>query len=220
MPASGPTRSGASPGGSTPGPGTSSTWQTGAPWRAPPGRTRTTCWRRSPASSRSWATSPSPRAGGASPCASSCTSSRTSTSHCTWAGRRIAAGTSSRCWRRARETNLHALWDGEPLRLPGGPGPRDRARSLPGPAPDEARRWQAASPADWARESQALRRQVYGFRRGRDPTALPAAYLAAARSTVDRRLVQAGVRLAGRLNAVLGPGSPCPGEVASGQSNL
>lgn len=120
----------------------------------------------------------------------------------------------------ARETNLHALWDGEPLRLPGGPGPRDRARSLPGPAPDEARRWQAASPTDWARESQALRRQVYGFRRGRDPTVLPAAYLAAARSTVDRRLVQAGVRLAGRLNAVLGPGSLCPGEVASGQSNL
>ncbi len=119
-----------------------------------------------------------------------------------------------------RETNLHALWDGEPLRLPGGPGPRDRARSLPGPDPDEARRWQAASPVDWARESQALRRQVYGFRQGRAPVVLPAAYVAEARTTVDRRLVQAGVRLAGRLNAVLGPAGPCPGEVASRRSNL
>jgi hypothetical protein len=119
-----------------------------------------------------------------------------------------------------RETNLHALWDGEALRSPTGPGPRDRARSLPGPAPAEARRWQASSPTDWARESQALRRQVYGFSPGRDPTALPAAYLAETRSTVDRRLVQAGVRLAGRLNAVLGPGNPCPGEVASRQPNL
>ncbi len=119
-----------------------------------------------------------------------------------------------------RETNLHALWDGEPLRVPGGSGPRERARSLPGPDPGEARRWQAASPVAWARESQALRAQVYGFTRGREPAALPQAYLAAARSTVDRRLVQAGVRLAGRLNALLGPAGPCPGKVASGRPNL
>ncbi|MBL8201702.1 MAG: S1/P1 nuclease [Chromatiales bacterium] len=119
-----------------------------------------------------------------------------------------------------RKSNLHALWDGEPLRLPGGPGPRDRARSLPGPGPDELDRWQRATPLDWARESLALRRQVYGFSRSADLPAPPAAYLAAARATIDRRLVQAGVRLAGRLDAVLGPPGGCAGEVATGQPNL
>jgi len=119
-----------------------------------------------------------------------------------------------------RETNLHALWDGEPLRLPGGPGPRDRARALPGPPPDQAARWQAASPVDWARESQALRRHVYGAGLGPGPAALSTAYLDEARSTVDRRLVQAGVRLAGRLNSLLGPAAACPGEVASREPNL
>lgn len=119
-----------------------------------------------------------------------------------------------------RESNLHALWDGEPLRLPGGPGPRERARSLPWPAAADLARWQQARPLDWARESQALRRQVYRFPQGTPPAPLPAAYVAAARSTVDRRLVQAGVRLAGRLNAALGPAGGCPAEVASGHPTL
>jgi len=119
-----------------------------------------------------------------------------------------------------RGTNLHAVWDGEPLRPPGGPGPKDRARSLPRPAADEVARWQRASPVDWARESQALRRQVYAFPRGGGPAVLPADYLAQARATVDRRLLEAGVRLAGRLNAVLGPAGGCAGEVASGGPNL
>lgn len=119
-----------------------------------------------------------------------------------------------------RETNLHALWDAEPLRPPGGAGPRDWARSLPWPSPGELSRWQRAGPLAWARESQALRPQVYGFARAGEPAGLPAAYLAGARSNVDRRLVQAGVRLAGRLNAVLGPAGGCPDEVASGQPNL
>lgn len=119
-----------------------------------------------------------------------------------------------------RETNLHALWDAEPLRPPGGPGPREWARSLPRPSPGELSRWRRSAPVDWARESQAIRPQVYGFARGGEPAALPPAYLAQARSTVDRRLVQAGVRLAGRLNAVLGPAGGCPAEVASGQPNL
>jgi hypothetical protein len=119
-----------------------------------------------------------------------------------------------------RETNLHAVWDAEPLRRTGGPGPRDWARSLPWPAGDELARWRSAGPVAWARESQALRRQVYGFRRGPAPAPLAAAYLAEARSTVDLRLLQAGVRLAGRLNAVLGPDGGCEREVASGQPNL
>jgi len=111
-----------------------------------------------------------------------------------------------------RETNLHAVWDGELLRPPGRLSARDRARQLPLPAAPEVLRWQLASPLDWARESQALRSRVYGFSRpaGR-PAALPPDYLNWARIVVDQRLLMSGVRLAGRLNAILGPPAGCGG---------
>jgi hypothetical protein len=116
----------------------------------------------------------------------------------------------------ARETNLHAVWDGEPLRLPGGPGPLEKAHSLPVPVAADVQRWQLASPLDWARESQALRSQVYALSGpGGRPVALPSAYLDRARALVDQRLVQAGVRLAGRLNAILAAFPECVGEVAT-----
>jgi len=110
-----------------------------------------------------------------------------------------------------RETNLHALWDGESLQDQAAGGPRARARSLPRPRAADVTAWQAASPLDWARESRDLRPRVYGFGPGGPPVVLTPAYLADARATVDRRLVEAGVRLAGRLNALVGPGAGCPG---------
>ena len=119
-----------------------------------------------------------------------------------------------------RESNLHAVWDAELLRPPGRPSPRDWARSLPRPSGPEASRWQRDQPDTWGRESQALRGQVYAFGRADDPAVLPAGYLAGARAVVERRLVQAGVRLAGRLNAMLGPGQDCAAEVASRRPNL
>ena len=39
-------------------------------------------------------------------------------------------------------------------------------------------------------------------------------------ATVDQRLLQAGIRLAGRLDRLLGPGRPCGPAVASGGPNL
>ncbi len=101
-----------------------------------------------------------------------------------------------------RETNLHAVWDGEPLRRTASPSPR--------PTWLEVTRWQKAGPLAWARESQALRPRVYDFvRQGARPVALSAAYLDGARTVVDQRLQQAGVRLAGRLNALVGPKEGC-----------
>lgn len=109
-----------------------------------------------------------------------------------------------------RETNLHAVWDGEPLRGAGDPSPRERARQLPRPSPLQVRGWQKAGPITWAEESQALRPRVYAFaRRGDRPAVLSTAYLDAARTLVDQRLSQAGVRLAGRLNALVGPPAGC-----------
>jgi len=115
-----------------------------------------------------------------------------------------------------RETSLHALWDGELLRPPGNLSARERARLLPLPAAAGVLRWQRASPLDWARESQALRSQVYEFTRPQDgPAVLPSTYLDRARRVVDQRLLMAGVRLAGRLNSILGAPAGCGGEVAT-----
>lgn len=119
-----------------------------------------------------------------------------------------------------RETSLHALWDGELLRPPGNLSVRERARFLPLAAATDVRRWQRASPLDWARESQALRSGVYGFSgRGDRPAALPvalsSAYLDRARRVVDQRLLMAGVRLAGRLNRIFRAPAGCGAEVAT-----
>jgi hypothetical protein len=115
-----------------------------------------------------------------------------------------------------RETNLHALWDGELLRPPGNQSARERAGFLPLPAATSVLRWQRASPLDWARESQALRSGVYGFSgRGGRPVTLQAAYLDRARRVVDQRLLMAGVRLAGRLNSIFAVPPGCGAEVAT-----
>jgi hypothetical protein len=115
-----------------------------------------------------------------------------------------------------RETNLHAVWDGELLRPPGSLSARERVRRLPLPAGPDVLRWQLANPLDWARESQALRSRVYRFSgiTGR-PAALPPDYLDRARVVVEQRLLQSGVRLAGRLNAILGAPPDCAEEVAT-----
>ena len=66
----------------------------------------------------------------------------------------------------------------------------------------ELRRWQVAEPLFWAEESMALRPVIYAFGREFTPSVLSQTYLNSVRTTLDRRLAQAGVRLAARLNAV------------------
>ena len=65
--------------------------------------------------------------------------------------------------------------------------------------PEQVREWQASPPIEWARESQQLRGACYelGDRK------LGYRYLHDHWPTVQRRLVQAGVRLAGELNRTL-----------------
>lgn len=109
-----------------------------------------------------------------------------------------------------RASNLHAVWDAEVLRRPDGPAPVDWARQLEDPPPGVLARWQRATPLDWARESLALRGQVYAFPRpAQGPALLDAAYLDRARDIVDQRLLQAGIRLARRLDEALGVGPGC-----------
>ena len=111
-----------------------------------------------------------------------------------------------------QETNLHRFWDAQQLlKLDQGDRRYDRdgqVASIRALASDRVADLQSAGVLDWARESQALRPEVYGF----DVASgvLDAKYRAAALEITRARLAAAGVRLAGTLNdifcAVPGPG--------------
>lgn len=102
------------------------------------------------------------------------------------------------------ETNLHSVWDSglienEKLSF------SEFAAFIDHPTLDELRSWQGASVADWAAESKALRDRVYNLPADKR---LSFEYAFANMPTVKRRLLQAGVRLAGLLNAVYAQTGP------------
>lgn len=95
--------------------------------------------------------------------------------------------------------NLHSVWDGrliDKTEL----SFSELAAKLDHATPAEVRDWQKGSPLDWAKESQALRTSCYelGDRR------LSYRYLHDHWPTVEHRLLQAGIRLAGELDRLLG----------------
>jgi hypothetical protein len=96
-------------------------------------------------------------------------------------------------------TNLHSVWDSkiiESTQL----SFSELAEMLEPPTPEQMRTWQASGPVEWARESQELRSGCYelGDRK------LSYRYIHDHWPTVQTRLLQAGVRLAGELNRLLG----------------
>jgi hypothetical protein len=96
-----------------------------------------------------------------------------------------------------QRTNLHAVWDNsliesEKLSFSEFAEFLDHARLR------EIREWQAASYADWIRESKALREQVYAIGKGD----LGFEYAYKNLPVVKRRLLEAGIRLAGKLNEI------------------
>jgi hypothetical protein len=101
-------------------------------------------------------------------------------------------------------SNLHSVWDSgliERAEL----SFSELAEMVDVASKDDVRAWQAATPLDWAEESRALLGSVYevGDRR------LSWRYSFKHWPTVERRLNQAGVRLAGLLNRLLGT-EPAP----------
>ncbi len=96
-------------------------------------------------------------------------------------------------------TNLHSVWDSKLIdesRL----SFSELAELADTPTPEQVRDWQTGGPIDWARESQQLRGACYelGDRK------LSYRYVHDHWPTVQRRLAQAGVRLAFELNRLLG----------------
>lgn len=102
--------------------------------------------------------------------------------------------------------NLHRFWDTDAVRLAGA-SERDLIASLV-PVAQMLAIGGAGNdpPAVWIAESKALRPQVYAFppSGGRGVARLDEAYLTAAATITRIRLAQAGARLAGLLNRLLG----------------
>lgn len=93
--------------------------------------------------------------------------------------------------------NLHSVWDSEIIdstRL----SFSELAEFLDRSAPQEVAGWQRSTYLDWVRESFELRPGVYDTGGGK----LSWNYRYASLPVVERRLLQAGVRLAGLLNSI------------------
>lgn len=108
------------------------------------------------------------------------------------------------------KANLHAVWDSrliesEELSF------SELAAFIDHPTQEEIRTWQSSTYADWVKESKAEREKVYKIGDGK----LGFQYAFENMPLVKRRLLQAGVRLAGLLNSVFaqpGPSIPGPGQ--------
>ena len=108
-------------------------------------------------------------------------------------------GNDVRVWWFGNTTNLHRVWDSDMIddsRL----SYTELAESLETPSRELIKTWQQSSVQDWARESQSYERQVYRYGDGR----LGYHYSYVNFPAVRKRLLQAGVRLAGILNALYG----------------
>jgi hypothetical protein len=110
------------------------------------------------------------------------------------------------------QTNLHSVWDyllieNERLSF------SELAAFIDHPTLAELQAWQGSPVAEWVRESKAERERVYEIGDGK----LGYAYAYENIPLVKRRLLQAGVRLAGLLNAIFaqpGPSIPPAGAGA------
>jgi hypothetical protein len=103
-------------------------------------------------------------------------------------------------------TNLHSVWDTglvESERL----SFTELAAFIDRPTLEEVRTWQSSTPTAWVRESKAERERIYKIGDGK----LGFQYAFDHMPLIKRRLLQAGVRLAGLLNAIFAqPGPSIP----------
>jgi hypothetical protein len=104
------------------------------------------------------------------------------------------------------ETNLHSVWDekiieAEKLSF------SELAELIDHPTDTEVRTWQSGGVLDWAGESMAVRDRVYAIGDGK----LGYSYAYQNGPLVKRRILQAGIRLAGLLNTLFdSPGPSIP----------
>jgi hypothetical protein len=109
---------------------------------------------------------------------------------------------------RSRTYNLHQIWDG--LLTKNNLSNQANARRLLQTVSDsQIKQWQDSSFIDWAEESQTLLESVYSFGasanadKGTKPLVLGDRYLETNRTLAEKRLLQAGIRIAHYLNSAL-----------------
>jgi hypothetical protein len=103
-------------------------------------------------------------------------------------------------------SNLHSVWDGgmiDSTKL----SFSELAEFVDHPTPEEVAAWQRATYADWIQESFDARTQVYDT----GNCDLGYDYIFKNMPLVERRLLQAGVRLAGLLNSIFPAEASRPG---------
>jgi hypothetical protein len=106
-------------------------------------------------------------------------------------------------------TNLHRVWDSLLLEWPA-KDPRPPSHQLAAASQQQIDQWQSTAAIDWARESKALRNQVYDFgplTQGQAKIISPR-YINRNKPVVEQRLLMAGVRLAGYLDRLFDSQGP------------
>jgi len=99
-----------------------------------------------------------------------------------------------------KPSNLHSVWDSGMIDSKS-LSYTELAGFLGKPSKEQVQRWQATNVRDWAHESMTYRNQVYNIPKDGK---LSYRYAYVNYGTVEQRLLQAGVRLAGLLNEIYG----------------
>lgn len=97
-------------------------------------------------------------------------------------------------------SNLHRVWDSDMIdhtKL----SYTELSASINHPAEEQVKKWQDSGVMDWAYESMELRDEVYDLPKGKE---LSYKYVYKHYQIVGKRLLQAGIRLAGVLNEIYG----------------
>ncbi len=98
------------------------------------------------------------------------------------------------------QSNLHRVWDSGMIDEYG-LSYTELSTAVNHPSEEEVRQWQSDDILDWARESMELREQVYDLPEDNE---INYEYMYHNFDTVEKRLMQAGVRLAGVINEIYG----------------
>ncbi|MDG2501754.1 MAG: S1/P1 nuclease [Porticoccaceae bacterium] len=105
-----------------------------------------------------------------------------------------------------RATNLHKVWDSLIIDTEN-KNSDQYSQMLDRASKAQIDRWQGSQFIDWARESKALRYQVYNFNSAaeRRYPLIGSAYISRNKPIIERRLLMAGIRLADSLNRIFDP---------------
>ncbi|OUJ72879.1 S1/P1 nuclease [Hymenobacter crusticola] len=102
---------------------------------------------------------------------------------------------------QGKETNLHSLWDSGLVEYQGYTY-SEMAQAYDHVRGSQQKQWQAADPVQWMFESYQISQQLYA--EAAKGTDFDFRYTPAHLPTVQERITQAGIRLAGVLNSIYG----------------